>query len=121
MRRPALDPAETVELCVHMTTHATRGDLATLRLDLQVNLLAEDGHVARRRDAEPDLLTHDREDGDLHVVANHDALVGLSRQNQHSSGTSLYCLAGQMVSFPCANSHETSARNDTRRFPSAPV
>src|SRR4051812_45564135 len=37
------------------------------------------------------------------------------------SGTSLFCLAGQMVSFPCANPHETSARNDTRRFPPAPV
>src|SRR3954468_18865437 len=50
---------------------------------LQVDLLAEDRDRAGRLDAYSHLLAHDREDRNLDLVADHDALVGLPCQNQH--------------------------------------
>ena len=46
-----------------------------IALDLEVDLFAEDRNGARRLDADADLLAHDREDRDLDVVTDHDALV----------------------------------------------
>src|SRR5436190_14509840 len=57
--------------------------LRPLLLDLDVHLLAEDRDVPRRLDPDPDLLPRDRQDRDLDVVADHDALVGLAGENQH--------------------------------------
>jgi DNA-binding transcriptional LysR family regulator len=55
----------------------------SLLLDLQIDLLAKDRDVARCLDPDSHLLAHDRQYGDLDVVADHDALVGLAGQNQH--------------------------------------
>src|SRR6185437_3029800 len=57
---------------------------AVLTMDLQVDLLAEDRNLLRRLNPDSNLLAHDRKHRDLNVVADHDALVGLARQNQHS-------------------------------------
>src|SRR4051812_39791277 len=62
-----------------------RGDV--LLLDLQVDLLAEDRNVPRSLDADTDLLTHDRQHGDLYVVADHDRLIGLACQYQHDAAS----------------------------------
>src|SRR5205823_6043002 len=59
-------------------------------VDLEIDLLTEDGHLLRRLNADPHLLAHDREHRDLYFVPDHDALVGLSRQNQHSGCTFLF-------------------------------
>ncbi len=52
-------------------------------LDLCVYLAAVDLHVRWRLNAKPHLLADDGEDGNLDVVADHDALVGLARQYEH--------------------------------------
>src|SRR5581483_12185990 len=57
--------------------------LDALLLDLEVHLFAEDWDVPRGLDANPDLLTDDREHRHLNVVPDHDALVGLAGQYQH--------------------------------------
>src|ERR1700744_6794658 len=57
---------------------------------LAVDLPSEDRHLRRRLNAAPHLLAHDREHRDLYFVPDHDALVGLSRQNQHSGCTFLF-------------------------------
>jgi hypothetical protein len=56
---------------------------AFLLLDLEVDLFAEYRDFARGVDADPDLFAHDREHGDLDLVADHDGLVGLSGQYEH--------------------------------------
>src|SRR4051794_35988061 len=58
-----------------------------LLLDLQVDLLAEDRNIARSLDADANLLAHDRQDGYLYVVADHDRLVGLACQYQHDAAS----------------------------------
>ena len=63
--------------------------VAALVLDLQVDLLAEDGHVSRCLDADADLLAHDRQHRDLDVVPDHDALIGLPCEYKHP-----WCLPG---------------------------
>src|SRR5271163_1845739 len=67
--------------------HLARGPLLLHHLDLvavdlQVDLLAEYRDLLRRLNADPHLLADDREHGDLDVVPDHDALVGLTRQDQ---------------------------------------
>src|SRR3954447_3394593 len=63
-----------------------RGVLA----DLEVDLFAKDRHRARRLDPDPDLFAHDREHRHLDVITDHDALVGLSGENQHRASGQPY-------------------------------
>lgn len=62
-----------------------RGGLLLFRRRLALNLLVDlfpmDGDVAGGSDAEADLLAADFEDHNLDVVADHDDLVNLPRQN----------------------------------------
>src|SRR5207302_2160770 len=58
--------------------------------NLEVDLLAKDRDGARRFDPDPDLLAHDREDRDLDVVPDHDALIGLSRKDEHGASRQPY-------------------------------
>ena len=51
--------------------------------DLEVDLLPVHGDLARRLDADPDLLPVDRKHLDLDVVADDDRFVGLSGQYEH--------------------------------------
>src|SRR5450631_4809804 len=77
--------AESTQRGIHLVAYA----LATrdpLLLDLEVHLFAEHGDVTRSLDSDPHLLPHDRQHGDLNVVTDHDALVGLARQYQHGNG-----------------------------------
>src|SRR5215210_2597807 len=77
---------------------------SALLLDLQVDLLAEDRDVPRSLDADADFLAHDRQDADFDVIADHDALVGLSCQYEH--GTREFLRASDPlchVPFPKAN------------------
>src|SRR6476660_1330728 len=99
-----------------MAARAAGRDLAALCLDLQVDLLAEHGDVPWGRDAQANLLAHDREHRHLDVVADHDALVGLACQNQHPFGTSLPLLRGTGVLLPAADEHQTSAVKAMRRL-----
>ena len=48
-----------------------------LPLDREIDLAPVDGDVARGRDPEPDLVAGYRQDRDLDLVADHDALVRL--------------------------------------------
>src|SRR3954470_4099335 len=90
-RSPALlgGGAELAEGLVDLAAHgrgvsAGGGDRAVaLLLDLQVDLLAEDGDVPRGLDPDAHLLAHDGQNGDFDVVSDHDALVGLSCQYEH--------------------------------------
>ena len=74
-------PLRTIQRAVDLAPHVgpARGDTATLLLDLQVHLTAEDRHVPRRLDPDPDLLAHDRQHRDLDVVTDHDGLIRLAR------------------------------------------
>src|SRR6202012_2824811 len=56
-----------------------------LGLDLEVHLFTEYRDGAVCLDADSHLLPHDREHGDLDVVADHDALVRLAREYKHSA------------------------------------
>ena len=47
------------------------------------DLFAVDGDVARRLDADPDLIAVDLHDRDHDAVADHDLLVHLAAQDQH--------------------------------------
>src|SRR3954449_11206294 len=82
----ALPITQTLECVVDLGARAgARGDV--LLLDLQVDLLAEDRDVPRSLDADTDLLAHDRQHGDLYVIADHDRLVGLACQYQHDAAS----------------------------------
>ncbi len=70
-RRP---PRPRVPSCPHA--------LDLLAVDLQVDLLAEHRNLLGRLNADPHLLAHHRKHRDLDVVPDHDALVGLARQDQ---------------------------------------
>src|SRR3954453_2408715 len=56
--------------------------LGAVELDLEIDLFAEHGHRSGGRDAYSDLFAHDRQDGHLDVVTDHDALVALSGEDQ---------------------------------------
>src|SRR5215208_7300743 len=80
----ALALAQIVEGLVHgLAVRARCGSANLLLLDLEVDLLAEHRHVPRGLNADADLLAHDRQHGDLDVVADHDRLIGLACQDQH--------------------------------------
>src|SRR3712207_3410235 len=66
-----------------------------LLLDLQVDLLAEDGDVPWRLDPDADLFAHDREHRDLDVISDHDGLVRLARQYQHCDASLLWPSPGR--------------------------
>jgi hypothetical protein len=59
------------------------GLFPTVCLDLEVDLDSMNGHVQGRLDAEPHLGAVARKHRDLDVVADHDALSGLPRQDEH--------------------------------------
>ena len=48
------------------------------------DLFTVDVDVARRPDADPDLIASDLEDGHDDVVSDHDALVGVTREHEHA-------------------------------------
>src|SRR5258708_38020310 len=73
---------------------AEGGDGGPFAMDLEIDLLAEHGHLLWCLDADPHLLPHDRQHRDLDLVADHDALVGLTRQNQHCGCTLPICEPG---------------------------
>src|SRR5690242_15389479 len=107
-----------MQLCVYLPARvAGRGHLAALLLDLQVDLLAEDGDVARSGDTKANLLAHDRKHRHLDVVADHDALVGLACQDQHLWHLPA-CRGGGLLrlELPTAYTHETSAVKSVRRL-----
>jgi hypothetical protein len=43
-----------------------------------------DRHLCRGRDAKPDLLAADRQDGQTNVIADDDFFTGFATQNEHS-------------------------------------
>jgi hypothetical protein len=57
--------------------------LLVLRPNLKVYLRSVDRHIRGRLDTEAHLCAIARQDGDLDVVADHDALSGLPRQDEH--------------------------------------
>src|SRR5262249_46872281 len=63
--------------------HPLRLAFVLLAMDLHVDLRSKHGYLLRRLNAYPYLLPGDRQDRYLNIVADHDALVGLTRQNQH--------------------------------------
>ncbi len=71
-----------VHLCADSVARGT-GLLAPFALDLDVDLGPKYWDVMRRVDADPHLLADHGKHRDLDVIADHDALVGLARQNQH--------------------------------------
>jgi hypothetical protein len=54
-----------------------------LTLDRFVNFLSMHGNFLGSFDSQPDLVTTDVNNCDHHVVANHDALISVSRKYQH--------------------------------------
>jgi N-acetylglutamate synthase len=86
---PALRLAQLAQRLVDLGPHVgARHLLGALLLDLEVDLLAEDGDFPRGLDPDAHLLAHDRKHGHLDVVSDHDALIRLPGQDQHV-GTSL--------------------------------
>ena len=80
------------------------------RLDLEVDLLAEDRNGARRLDPDAHLLAHDREHRDLDVVADHDALVCLAREDKHAPR--LPCSDGAVIRHLTIRSSGRMQRRD---------
>jgi hypothetical protein len=60
-----------------------RGGLDVGLLDLEVDLFAVDLDLRGRIDADPDLVAGDHENGDLDVVADHDAFTDTTAENEH--------------------------------------
>ena len=59
------------------------GALSALRLDLEINLRSVHRNVRGCLDTEAHLCAIARQDHDLDVVADHDALFVFPRQNEH--------------------------------------
>src|SRR5882757_167127 len=78
--------AEALERIVDLGARGGAGG-DVLLLDLQVDLLAEHRNVPWGLDPNANLLAHDRQHGDLDVVADHDRLVGLACQYQHDAAS----------------------------------
>jgi hypothetical protein len=57
--------------------------VSALRLDLEIDLHSVDRHAGRRLDAEAHFCAVVRQHHDLDLVADHDALSGLPRQDEH--------------------------------------
>ena len=77
-------PSPRVRRAASTSSRAPLWAVAALLLNLDVDLLAEHRDVTRGLDSDPYLLTHDRQYRHLDVVADHDALVGLAGEYQHS-------------------------------------
>src|SRR5580693_5775176 len=63
-------------------------------MDLQIDLLAEHRHPLRSLNADAHLLAHHRQHRHLDLIPDHDALVGLARQNQHLGAPSSLPIGG---------------------------
>src|SRR4051794_8513854 len=61
---------------------------AVLALDLGVDLLTVDADRPGGLDAEADVVAPDLENGDHHVAADDDGLVGAAAEDQHQAPTS---------------------------------
>src|SRR5215210_6341015 len=105
--------AQPVQRGVHLGPYAGARELAlaaALLLDLEVDLLAEHGDVARCLDSDPHLLAHDRENRHLDVVPDHDALIRLPGQDQHSSPPCLAARSAHINSGDAAHATGRAAR-----------
>ena len=57
--------------------------LLVLALNGFIDLLAVDGNFRRGIDAQANFVAANIHDGDNNIVADHDAFIAVSRQNQH--------------------------------------